>query len=497
MGSIDRRVGPLRVCALLLCVGACNGVGTCNGDGSERAVAEKASTSGRDFGDGIYEVIPRGPFHLDEALKTEPPEPPKASPSAPTVVLAVLDTVRADHTSLCGYSRKTTPYLESLKKRGAAYTCRAYTPGDWSLPSHASYFTGVSVARHGAHYAHDDDDEEGERVRSLYVYPLRDDVPTLAEEMKERGYQTVLVSDNGLLGEAGLQRGFSIVATRPRKHDPRVDWVPPTLERVLAEKVDPTKPLFLVLNYLQAHDPWVVPDRKLGWDLLDPQMVPEEFKSGFALFLQNKLEPRDARLVHRQLADLYDYGVYREDAALHRSMSTLERAGWLRSGYRIGITADHGEMLMEHGLWRHLFVFEGNTRVPFLYWTNGAVPELPEPFPAVAIHSLLRDGRLPEPMPAVESVAIPNPDNKTGGGPVSMPAAAMWFGDEKLVWIGGEYMRIDLAKDPDERAPEPLGDHPRRAQLETLVAAIESGEKRQEEVDPALVEQLRALGYVE
>ena len=56
---------------------------------------------------------------------------------------------------------------------------------------------------------------------------------------------------------------------------------------------------------------------------------------------------------------------------------------------------------------------------------------------------------------------------------------------------------IDLAKDPDERAPEPLGDHPRRAQLETLVAAIESGEKREEEVDPALVEQLRALGYVE
>jgi hypothetical protein len=100
-------------------------------------------------------------------------------------------------------------------------------------------------------------------------------------------------------------------------------------------------------------------------------------------------------------------------------------------------------------------------------------------------------------MPAVESVAIPNPDNNTGTGPVSMPAAAMWFGDEMLVWIGGEYMRIDLAKDPDERAPEPLGDHPRRAQLEALVAAIESGEKRQEEVDPALVEQLRALGYVE
>ena len=80
------------------------------------------------------------------------------------------------------------------------------------------------MARHGAHYAHDREDEDGTRVRSLYEYPLREDIPTLAEELRERGYQTVLVSDKGLLGEAGLERGFSVVATRPRKHDP---WIVP------------------------------------------------------------------------------------------------------------------------------------------------------------------------------------------------------------------------------------------------------------------------------
>ena len=455
------------------------------------------STPRRDFGDGIYEAITRGPFHLDEALKTQAPEPPRATPGAATVVMAVLDTVRADHTSLCGYSRKTTPFLESLRERGAAHSCRAYSPGDWSLPTHASYFTGVSVARHGAHYAHDAKDEKGMRVRSLYVYPLREDVRTLAEDMRDRGYQTVLVSDNGLLGEAGLQRGFSVVATRPRKHDPRADWVPHTLRRVLAEKVDPAKPLFVVLNFLQAHDPWVAPDQSLGWGLLDPQMVPAEFKTGFGLYLRNKLEPRTEDLLRKQLVDLYDYGVFREDAALQRSLRTLERAGWFEAGHRVGITADHGELLMEHGLWRHLFVYEGNTRVPFLYWTDGDLPALPEPFPAIAIHSLLRDGRLPDPMPAVESVAIPNPNGGPKTGPVSRPAAAMWFGNEKLAWVGGEYLRFDLATDPNELAPQPLGDHPRRAKLEALVAAIESGKNRQEDVDPALIEQLRALGYVE
>ena len=475
MRSIRWRIG-----ALLLCVTACEG-GAC----------EK-----RDFGEGIYEAIPRGPFHLDEALTNEAGEPPRASPGAPTVVLAVLDTVRANHTSLCGYPRETTPYLEQLAKRGASYTCRAYSPGDWSLPTHASYFTGLSVVRHGAHYARRSKDEDAKRVRSLYVYPLRDDIPTLAEQMQERGYQTVLVSDNGLLGEAGLQRGFSVVATRPRKHDPRADWVPPTLRRVLAGQIDPAKPLFLVLNYIQAHDPWVVPDPKLGWELLRPQMVPEEFKAQFRRFFQKKLPVRDEQQLRRQLIDLYDYGVYREDQALRRSLSMLERAGWLGPGYRVGITADHGEMLLEHGLWRHLFVFEGNTRVPFLYWTNGAAPQLTEPFPAIAIHSLLRDGRLPEPMPAVESVAIPNPDKK-GRDPVSSPAIAMWFGDEKLMWIGGEYKHVDLATDPGELSPQPLGDHPHRAQIESLVTALESEGERNEKVDPAVLEQLRALGYVE
>ncbi|MGB5265115.1 MAG: hypothetical protein WBN30_00910, partial [Polyangiales bacterium] len=122
---------------------------------------------------------------------------------------------------------------------------------------------------------------------------------------------------------------------------------------------------------------------------------------------------------------------------------------------------------------------------------------LPEPFPAIAIHSLLRDGRLPQPMPAVESVAIPNPDRGARTGPTSTPAAAMWYGDDKLLWIGGTYVQIDLVSDPNELSPMPLGNHPKRAELEALVAVIQAGKNRSADVDPALIEQLRALGYVE
>src|SRR5512138_3439180 len=69
-------------------------------------------------------------------------------PARPNVVFVVLDTVRADHASLCGYERPTTPNLEQLAKLGATFSCDAYAPGSWTLPSHASFFTGVDVATH-------------------------------------------------------------------------------------------------------------------------------------------------------------------------------------------------------------------------------------------------------------------------------------------------------------------------------------------------------------
>jgi glucan phosphoethanolaminetransferase (alkaline phosphatase superfamily) len=74
---------------------------------------------------------------LKQARETGRPMPPANSPN---VLLIVLDTVRADHLSLYGYERSTTPVLERLAKRGIRFDqARATAP--WTLPSHASMFT--------------------------------------------------------------------------------------------------------------------------------------------------------------------------------------------------------------------------------------------------------------------------------------------------------------------------------------------------------------------
>ena len=128
---------------------------------------------------------------LKQAREAGRPLPPANSPN---VLLIVLDTVRADHLSLYGYERPTTPVLERLAKRGIRFDeARATAP--WTLPSHASMFTG--------RWPH----ELGEK----WMTPLRGNFPTLAEYLGDHGYATAgFVANVGYCSqETGLARGFT------------------------------------------------------------------------------------------------------------------------------------------------------------------------------------------------------------------------------------------------------------------------------------------------
>ncbi|HUT84328.1 MAG TPA: sulfatase-like hydrolase/transferase, partial [Thermodesulfobacteriota bacterium] len=69
----------------------------------------------------------------------------------PNIILITLDTVRADHVSCYGYERQTTPNLDAFSREGVLYK-NAYATASWTLPSHASIFTGMYPTKHGAHF---------------------------------------------------------------------------------------------------------------------------------------------------------------------------------------------------------------------------------------------------------------------------------------------------------------------------------------------------------
>ena len=66
----------------------------------------------------------------------------------PSILLVVIDTLRADAASAYGSAEGTTPAFDALAATGQLYT-RAYAPSPWTVPSHASLFTGSSIDAHG------------------------------------------------------------------------------------------------------------------------------------------------------------------------------------------------------------------------------------------------------------------------------------------------------------------------------------------------------------
>jgi arylsulfatase A-like enzyme len=284
----------------------------------------------------------------------------------PSFLVVVLDTMRADHTSPYGYERDTTPNLSRLATRGVRFDS-AYATGHWSLPSHASLFTGLYTSRHGAHSEH---------------LALADRYPTLAEVLAQHGYQTASFTGNPWIGEGtGMSRGFQqnheswrstwldlmLLAKRvyirlaaPDGDKGGSDTVR-SLERWLSER-DPTRPYFVFVNVFEAHAPY--------------QRVPTRFRRLFApadLSLRalesigmrvhtatqngNPLSAEDASIG----LDLLDGAVAAADDVLGE---VLELVG---EEPIVAVMADHGELFGEHSLFGHSnTLYDPLIRVPLV-----------------------------------------------------------------------------------------------------------------------------------
>ena len=115
---------------------------------------------------------------------------PAGSQDAPNILLLILDTVRAADLSLYGYARPTTPELEAFAKRGTVFD-RAFSVVSWTLPSHASLFTGEWEFALGVDWWNGLDQQW----------------PTLAEVLYARGYATAaFVANRGYVAwDSGLE----------------------------------------------------------------------------------------------------------------------------------------------------------------------------------------------------------------------------------------------------------------------------------------------------
>jgi arylsulfatase A-like enzyme len=258
----------------------------------------------------------------------------------PNIVLISLDTVRADHMSCYGYDRPTTPRIDAMAGEATLFR-RAMASSSWTVPTHASMFTGKFPFEHGAHaYLSDDSTTES-------VNPLPESAVTLAEVMRERGYRTgAFTANKGYFGKRWqLLQGF----------DAKMTWHAPgkTLNPRIFQWLNGVKnrPFFLFVNYMDSHRPyntqpvpnetWGPPDRKTGQELLDQLMQAAMPDTGAV--------PED---LIQKVVDQYDTGLANADAAVGQLIAFMREHG-IYDNTVIVITSDHGEFLGEHNLVEH------------------------------------------------------------------------------------------------------------------------------------------------
>lgn len=415
------------------------------------------------------------------------------------VIFIVTDNVRADHTSLCDYSRPTTPALTALAAApGAVSTCRAYAPGSWTLPSHASYFTGLAVVQHLAHeYGGAVEDHSGTRIisRTLKKHEI-----TLAETFAARGYQTTLVSANPVLSASmGLAQGYRYGKVAKTFGELDAPELVDEVKRVLREDLDPMGgPLFLTVNLADAHTPWKAIPADHDWLPRRKRVRYDAEKGGdnWKMYLQKQMSEPERTSFLSHVTDVYDYGIERADVGVAAVIATVREAGWCRDDCRIVVTSDHGEFIGEHRLIDHgFYTWEENANV-FVVAQGVEVTSLPEPFPGVALHDLVLNGRLPDPLPSVEAWAWPHVRRAghCGGNAFSSMSVARWTGLIKEMWLDGDYYRFDLATDPHELGA--AGGVP-DAGFSGLKALLELQSTREGVEDARMMETLEAAGYVE
>ncbi|MFN0241789.1 MAG: sulfatase-like hydrolase/transferase [Planctomycetota bacterium] len=462
-----------------------------------------------------------------------------APADAPNVIVLLIDTLRADHLSSYGYSRPTSPTIDALAASGARFEA-AYAPAPWTRPSVTSLMTSLYPSSH---------DVVSEWSK------LPDDVPTLAELMKSRGYRTGAFSANRQVSPMfGLGRGFdtfwnsklptllaqtsmggwrkllrnhvlSKLLANAHVDDAHGGWSlratdAATVNREVEGWLDgnaSTDPFFLYVHYLDPHHPYSAPEDLLNTEKLDRlelhQVVDIPVKRRpYPLTVFDEPDPSDLSGIQA----LYDAEIRYVDREIGRLLATLRARGLLENTYVV-VTSDHGEEFHDHGQWLHgNSLFEELIRVPLVI----AGPE-------IAARVVDAPVSLVDLLPTIadwtgESAPFPvqgaNLANLLRGGEADGERTIFFerneepslrgirTRDHKLIELAHEggptWMEYDLARDPAEQTNLASDRSPTDALRRMLDRASEDARRllrsRSEYVElrGGTRETLKALGYV-
>ena len=427
--------------------------------------------------------------------------------AARSVLLVVVDTLRADHLGVYGYDRPTSPHLDVWAEGGAVFD-QAFGTSPWTLPSVATIFTGRLPSRHLAGiFNRGPDGHPPDRSQFQQLDPA---LPTLAEIAAASGIATGAVINNAFLGpQFGVARGFetydfsSAGNKRLRRADVVVDLALTWLRKRGAA------PFFLVVHLFDPHMDYDPPEATRG-----------QFSSALVETGLPRVTERIRATLRRglpfdreYLVALYDEEILFVDRQLKRLFDALDGGG-LPDDVVVIVTSDHGEELFDHGWFEHGHsVYNELLRVPLVVRGPGIRPARHDiPVSLLDLYPTILETfghAVPDDVPGrslwpVLTGEEPLPDRR-------LYAERTLYGAEHQAIIDWPYKLIrrpdrdevhlfDLAVDMGEHH-DVASTHPEEARrlgglLQTRLGALTRERAAEVELDDETLRALRSLGYV-
>ncbi len=304
---------------------------------------------------GRISCVLGGVLTMTTACGQMPPKPL----TRPNVIIVLVDTLRADHMSLYGYHRETTPFIDQIAAGSVVFE-RARSQSSCTFPSVNSLMT----SRYPGVFTRQEKGQLG----------IPEEYPVIAKILNLNGYRTIAVSASLIVRATpsdynpvgGFDRGFdTFVEGCVWRHG---SCLSTKVERQLDNLEEP---FFLYLHYMEPHAPYQPPERYSkvfageyeGYDFIrdgNPNPIAKMIYADGPSF-----QIGDREIEH--LIDLYDDEIRYFDGVFRRLFGMFEARNLLENTL-IVLTSDHGEEFLEHGQIKHCRgLWDTVTHVPLIF----------------------------------------------------------------------------------------------------------------------------------
>ncbi|MHB0858579.1 MAG: sulfatase family protein [Anaerolineae bacterium] len=285
----------------------------------------------------------------------------------PNIVFFGIDSLRADHMSGYGYPRLTTPFMDRFAQGGTLFE-RNYSPNIPTTSAYTSMLTGM-------------DSFSSQVVALRHQGPLRPEVRTLPEILRDAGYTSTCVGFTGNPASRGFDKYIDYPAwgswnagRSPKAHDLNKVTIP-ELERLVGQE----QPFLLFLRHMDPHAPYLPPypyermfyhgnETDAANKSMESVMAFKPFRDFFASWMPPGITDKDYVIAQ------YDGAVAYMDAAIQTIFTALESMGILDETIVV-INSDHGETLYDHDCYfDHHGMYDQTLHVPLILRYPGRIP---------------------------------------------------------------------------------------------------------------------------